>query len=167
MVNLKNQGSQMENHILLAWVRSSGNHSQNELNGHTISSSISLIFCTVVMVAPSVRTTKLRLSSLTLLTSPHFDFPSPLQQGRRRRQSHSFWHYHYLEQPCLAPSFGLSFAGPTSQASPSRPQQLNRLSIRQSHHGWSERSKVEARGRPRPQGTSSACCPRTTGPHSS
>jgi len=58
MVNLENHRSQVENHILLAWVRPSDNHLQSELKGHTISSSISLIFCTVVMVAPSLRVTK-------------------------------------------------------------------------------------------------------------
>jgi hypothetical protein len=70
----------MKNHILLAWVRSSGHHSECVLKGHTISSSISLIFCTVVMIAPRNKAE----NKAALLTSlPHFsDFPSLLQQRR-------------------------------------------------------------------------------------
>jgi len=113
---------QMENHILLAWVRPLGHYSQSVLKGHTISSSISLIFCTVVMVVPSNKAeNKAALLTLPISASRRsLSFRcSKDEDGDTFTLSLAF----SLDQPCLALSFGLSFAGPTLQASPSRPQQ--------------------------------------------
>jgi hypothetical protein len=80
----------MKNHILLAWVRPSAHYSQSVLKAHTISSSISLIFCTVVMVALS-NTGEDKAALLTLpISTSRRSLSSPLQQGRRRRHTHSF-----------------------------------------------------------------------------